>query len=75
VLDKVVDRVCAGKPFKDVLAARYPQQEKVVLAKLAYVSALKSSLQSVKHETNPQSVDTAQDLMHAAEGIIRTLLR
>jgi hypothetical protein len=75
VLDKVIDRVCAGKPFKDVLAARYPQQEKVVLAKLAYVSALKSSLQSVKHETNPQSVDTAQDLMHAAEGIIRTLLR
>jgi hypothetical protein len=75
VLDKVIDRVCGGKPFKDVLAERYPKQEKVVLAQRALITALKDSLHSVKHETNQQSVDTAQDLIHAAEGIIRTLLR
>jgi hypothetical protein len=75
VLDKVIERVCDGKPFKAVLAQRHPQLEEVVLAKLRYVSTLKSTLHGVKHETNPQSADTVQDLMHAAEGIIRTLLR
>jgi hypothetical protein len=75
VLDKVIGRVCNGRQLKEVLTERYPKQQEVVLAKLRYISALKTSLQSVKHETNEQSVDTAQDLVHAAEGIIRTLLR
>jgi hypothetical protein len=75
VLNQVIDRVCDGREFKDVLAERCPKQEEVVLAKRKYISELKSSLQSVKHETNQQAVDTAEDLMHAVEGIIRTLLR
>jgi len=75
VLDKVIDRMCGDRPFKDVLEERYPQQEKFIIAQRAAISALKASLHSVKHETNPQSVHTAEDLMHAAEGIIRTLLR
>jgi hypothetical protein len=75
VLDKVIGCVCNSRPFREVLAERYPKQEEVVLTKLKYVSALKTSLQSVKHETKEQSMDTAQDLMHASEGVIRTLLR
>lgn len=75
VLDKVIGHVCGGRPFKDVLAERYPKQVTVIVAQRATVAALKESLHSVKHETHAQSVHTAEDLMHAAEGIIRTLLR
>lgn len=75
VLDNVIAQISGDRPFKDVLAERYPKQEKVVLAQRAVISALKDSLHAVKHETNTQSVHTAEDLMHAAEGIIRTLLR
>jgi hypothetical protein len=75
VLDKVIARVCGDRPFKEILAERYPLQERFILAQRAAISALKESLHAVKHETNAQSVHTAQDLMHATEGVIRTLLR
>jgi hypothetical protein len=75
VLDKVIGGICGEREFKDILAERYPLQEKFVLAQRATISALKQSLQAVKHETNAQSVHTVEDLMHAAEGIIRTLMR
>lgn len=75
VLDKVIGHICADRQLKDVLRERYPKQEKVILAQRATISALKESLHAVKHETIVQSVNTAQDLMHSAEGIIRTLLR
>lgn len=75
VLDQVISRVCDGREFKDVLAERYPMQEKVVLAQRAMIGTLKETLHAVKHETNSQSVHTAEYLMHATEGVIRTLLR
>ncbi len=75
VLDQVIDSICNGKPFTEVLAERYPHQREVIETKRKYIAALKSTLHSVKHETNEQQVHTAEDLMHASEGIIRTLLR
>jgi hypothetical protein len=75
VLDQVIGHVCGGREFKDVLAERYEKQKDVVLHQRAYISSLKSALQSVKHETNAQPRSMAEDLFHAAEGIIRTLLR
>jgi len=75
VLDKVIGGICGDRPFRDVLAERYPKQEKVIIAQRATISALKESLHSIKHETHAQSVHIAEDIMHAAEGIIRTLLR
>jgi hypothetical protein len=75
VVDKVIGSVCGEKQFTNVLAELYPEQQEVIEATRKYIAALKNTLQSVKHETNAQQVHTAEDLMHAAEGIIRTLLR
>jgi hypothetical protein len=75
VLDQVISHTCQGRPFRDVLASRFPGQQDVIEKKRAYISSLKNTLHAVKHETNPQPPDLAEDLFHAAEGIIRTLLR
>jgi hypothetical protein len=75
VLDQVIGHVCQGRAFQDVLAERYGGQQDVIVKKRAYIASLKSTLHSVKHETNPQPRWLAEDLIHAAEGIIRTLLR
>ena len=75
VLDQVIDRVRGAREFRDYLSARYPGQAEMVQAKRQWISKVKDGLQSVKHHTDAQPPQLAEDLMHAAELIVRILLR
>jgi hypothetical protein len=75
LLDKVIDHICGDKPFKDFLKEKYPEHVELNTAMRSWVSAVKDSLHRVKHQTKEQPEPLAEDLMHAAELIIRTLLR
>ena len=76
VLRQVVNHVRGGeKELAEVLAERYPEEAEFVEATRKYVSVIKNSLESTKHGTTERQVHIAEALMHAAEGIIRTLLR
>lgn len=75
VLDKVISRLVGPQEFRVYLEGRYPGQADMLAAMRQWIAKTKESLHSVKHHTEAQSPQLAEDLMHATELIVKILLR
>ena len=77
LLDKVINTVCNGAESKDVLRDRLNSEadSKWILATRAFIAEAKSNLHTVKHHTEAQSKQKAEDLFNAAESIMRLILK
>lgn len=74
-LDQVIKKLCGDTIFKDYLAQHFPERTDMIEALRNLVSANKSDLHRVKHHPVNQEVHLVEDLMQAAELVIRILLR
>jgi hypothetical protein len=75
VLDKVIDRVAGPQEFRVYLEVCYPGQADMLAAMRQWIAKTKDGLHAVKHHTEAQPPQLAEDLMHAAEHIVKILLR
>ena len=75
VLDKVISRLVGAQEFRVYLEGRYPGQADMLAAMRQWIGKTKESLHAVKHHTEGQSPQLAEDLMHAAELLVKILLR
>ena len=75
VLDKVIGKVVGEQTFEEYLNSRFPTQADMLKTQRQWIGKVKDGLHTVKHHTEAQSVQTGEDMMQAAELIIRMLLR